>query len=291
MASETRVTRVSEPTAVAAAAHPSLVQIYGPELGKKFELESAEVTIGRAPECEIVVDLDNVSRRHAQLANGDDGWVVRDLGSTNGTFVNNAEIAGDYKLANGDLIKVGGSIFKFLVGGNVEALYHEEIYRMTIIDGLTQVYNKRYFLEFLEREMARCQRYERALSLMMMDIDFFKKVNDTHGHIAGDHVLREVAAAIKSKTRKEECFARYGGEEFGLVIPEAGHDKAIYLAEKLRHIVEEKEIAFEGKRIPVTLSIGVSDMTADLDGPLAFIKVADERLYRAKKEGRNRVVG
>jgi two-component system, cell cycle response regulator len=159
------------------------------------------------------------------------------------------------------------------------------------VDGLTGVNNKRYFLEYLEREMGRCHRYGRPLTLMMFDIDFFKKINDVHGHLAGDYVLRELAQTVKRMVRKEQCFARYGGEEFALVVPEDGGEKARIFAEKIRRTIEEKHFAFEDQDIPVTLSIGMADMTPDMTDPLQFIKVADANLYKAKKTGRNRVVG
>ncbi len=269
-----------------------LVQIYGPTLGKRFVLDREEITIGRGEGCEIVLELDNVSRRHCSVMHKRDGDFLKDLGSTNGTYLNNKEVRGETPLRTGDLIKVGSSIFKFLLGGelgSIEAQYHEEIYRLTIIDGLTQVFNKRYLLEFLDREMARCHRHERALSVLLFDLDHFKQINDTYGHLAGDHVLREMAGALKPRIRREECFARYGGEEFALVLPESNLETAGFVAEKLRKIIEEHEFTFEEKRIPVTFSGGVAGMGASHDNPLAFLKAADERLYEAKRSGRNKI--
>ena len=292
----TKITKITavEGMAPEGADEACLVEIYGPTLGRKFTLAAAETTIGRGDTCEIVLELDNVSRKHCSLLLKPDGVKLRDEGSTNGTYLNNVEVRGETPLRSGDLIKVGGAIFKFLFGGelgSIEAQYHEEIYRLTIIDGLTQVYNKRYLLEFLEREMARAQRHQRVLSLVILDIDHFKKINDSYGHLAGDYVLREMAAALKTRIRKEECFARYGGEEFCLALPETSHDNTVFLADKLRKIIEQQPFTFEGKRIPVTFSAGVADYTPKHDSALAFIKDADMRLYEAKKQGRNRVVG
>lgn len=269
-----------------------LVTIYGRDLGSQWMLDSPTLVIGRGDNCDIVLDMDNVSRRHCEIrlaANG--SHILEDLRSTNGTFVDREEIKGPKELKNGDLVKVGGTLFKYLDGDSLESLFHEEIYRMTIVDGLTQVYNKRYLLEFLDREMSRCQRYGRTLSLMMIDLDLFKNINDTFGHIAGDHVLREVALAVRSKVRKEECFARYGGEEFALVMPEAELPKVRVFAEKIRAAVEANALTFETRTIPVTLSIGIAQMTPEMTDPLAFIAAADERLYEAKRDGRNRVAG
>lgn len=289
---ETRVTKISsiKELATPVDAECCIVQIHGPELGKKYTLQETEFTIGREEGNHIVVDLDNVSRRHAMIIRKQGRMLVKDLGSTNGTYLNDQEVTQETPLRSGDLIKVGGSIFKFLTGDNVELQYHETIYMLTIVDGLTGVNNKRYFLEYLEREMGRCHRYGRPLTLMMFDIDFFKKINDVHGHLAGDHVLRELAQTIKRMVRKEQCFARYGGEEFALVVPEDGLEKARIFAEKIRQTIEKKQFVFENQEIPVTLSLGVADMTPDMVEPLQFIKVADANLYKAKKTGRNRVV-
>ncbi len=267
-----------------------LVMIYGKELGKRYPLEKLQITIGRGPDNDIVCDMDNVSRNHAKVFSSQSGVFVEDQGSTNGTFVNDAEVKRE-KLRGGDLIKIGGCIFKFLSGGDVEALYHEEIYSLTIKDGLTQIHNKRYFLEFLEREMARCSRYQRPLTLIMFDLDHFKRINDDFGHLAGDFVLKKMANEVTKKVRKEECFARYGGEEFAIVLPDTGTDRGIILAEKVRAIIETTEFKFEENLIPVTASMGVAQMGDTFKEAFAFIKTADEKLYQAKQTGRNRVVG
>lgn len=289
---ETRVTKISNlKEHLAHHGESCLVQIHGPELGKKYVLSEAELSLGREEGNTIVIDLDNVSRRHAVVSCKDGKYFIKDQNSTNGTYLNDEEIRDIQPLRSGDLVKVGGAIFKFLSGDKIESLYHEEIYTLTICDGLTGVHNKRYFLEFLEREMGRCHRYQRALSLIMFDIDHFKVINDTNGHLAGDYVLRELAQLIKPRIRREECFARYGGEEFAIVQPEAGTENTRKFAEKVRKLVEDHRFSFEGKDISVTISLGVSDLTGDMTEPLQFIKVADQNLYKAKKGGRNRVVG
>jgi diguanylate cyclase (GGDEF)-like protein len=290
MANETRVTtlkgeRVATPT------ESCLVQMSGPSVGKRYPLRGGELTIGRETGNTIVVDVDSVSRRHARIFHRDETYFVSDHASTNGTFVNEREVHADTPLRSGDHLKVGRVIFKFLSGDDVESQYHEAIYTLTITDGLTQIHNKRYLLEFLEREMGRCHRYGRPLSLLLFDIDHFKRINDTHGHVAGDFVLRELAAAIRSRVRNEQCFARYGGEEFAIASPEAGPENVRALAEKVRRVVQEQRFVFEGKKIPVTISVGVADMTHEITEPLQFIQAADAKLYAAKRAGRNRVVG
>jgi two-component system cell cycle response regulator len=288
---ETRVTKISKlHDRLNPGGESCLVEIHGPQLGRKYILEEEEFTIGRDVKNNIVVDLDNVSRRHAKIVTRSGKSFVCDLGSTNGTYLNDQEVTEETPLRSGDFVKVGGSIFKFLSGGNIETLYHEEIYQLTIMDGLTQINNKRYFLEYLEREMGRCHRYNRSLSLIMFDIDHFKKINDTNGHLAGDYVLRELAGVVRQRIRREECFARYGGEEFAIVMPEAGPENARRFAEKVRKMVEDHAFVFEGKDIAVTISMGVADMVGDMTEPLQFIKVADANLYKAKKNGRNQVV-
>lgn len=286
---ETRVSSVSRIIDKEISSECCLVTIYGRDLGKQYQLDVEETTIGRGVENSIVIDMDNVSRQHARVLNKKDGHYIEDMKSTNGTYVNDNEVKYE-RLRNGDLMKIGGAILKFLSGGNIESLFHEEIYRMTIVDGLTQVHNKRYFMEFLDREMARCARYDRPLSMLLFDIDHFKNVNDVHGHLAGDFVLKRLAEMVSKHIRKEEAFARYGGEEFAIIMPETTGERARVFGEKIRRMVEVTQYEYEERDIPVTVSIGITEMGPHRD-PLSFIKAADERMYRAKEGGRNRVEG
>lgn len=292
---KTRITKVGpDPILPAGSGESCLVIIYGPSLGKRIPLSGSELVVGRDPANEVVLELDNVSRRHCRLRVRDGEVTVADLGSTNGTWVNDTEVTPprEQPLRSGDLLKVGGVIFKFLQAGNIEALYHEEIYRTIILDGLTGVHTKRYFLEFLDREMARCARYGRPLSLLLFDVDHFKRVNDQWGHLAGDSVLRELAGIVRNRMiRKEELVARWGGEEFAVVLPESGPTKVRIFAEKLRAMVAAHPFTFEGRRIPVTVSVGVADMTAEMTEPAQFLRATDQKLYAAKHAGRNCVVG
>jgi diguanylate cyclase (GGDEF)-like protein len=266
-----------------------LVQIYGTDIGKKTPLDKVQTTIGRGPDNDIVCDMDNVSRNHARIYSSANGDYIEDMGSTNGTFINDEELLKREKFRNGDLLKIGGAILKYISGDNIEQLYYEEIYRMAIIDGLTQIFNKRYFMEFLDREMARCKRYSRPLTLIIFDLDHFKKVNDVYGHLAGDYVLKRCAGLIHDKNiRKEECFARYGGEEFAILLPDTTMERGVILAEKVRSMVDETRFEFENNIIPVSISMGVAQLKPD-DGVEGFIKASDDKLYEAKKNGRNRV--
>lgn len=285
---KTVVTVVSRVSEKPVAKEACLVVIYGMDLGKKFNLSQPALTIGRSSKSDIQIDQESVSRSHAKIINTGKAILLRDLGSTNGTYVND-ELIDEYVLRDGDFIKIGRTIFKFLSGNNIENAYHEEIYRLTTVDGLTQIYNKRYFLETLEREISRAQRYHRDLSLIMFDIDHFKKVNDTYGHLAGDSVLKQLASVLKSRIRREDIMARYGGEEFAVILPEIGSVNAQTFAEKVRRIVEKTAFKFEDHQIPVTVSIGVAAVGPGIQSPLEFIKLADDKLYQAKVEGRNRV--
>jgi two-component system cell cycle response regulator len=273
------------------ARQPVLVHIYpsGPGLGACYPLDRAPVVLGRGTDCDIRINDGSVSRRHAQVEPHTDGYIVTDLQSTNGTYVNDIAAA-RARLQDGDYLRVGNCIYRFLSGDNIEAEYHEELYRLIIIDALTEVPNKRALLDFLDRELARSARYERPLALVMLDIDRFKAINDDHGHLAGDFVLRELAAVVKETVRKEEMFARYGGEEFAIVLPETEADAALRIAERVRELVQGHLFSFEGKPIPLTVSLGVAATVGDaaLTAP-EFLRRADDKLYEAKRQGRNRV--
>jgi two-component system, cell cycle response regulator len=270
-----------------------LVVIYTKEaslLGKRFMLDTSPLRVGRGAENHIVLEGDSVSRRHAHFEQRSATWFAVDDGSTNGTYVNDDQIARELGLTNGDRVKVGPTIFKYLSGQDVEAQYHEEIYRMTIIDGLTQAHVKRYLLEALEKEIIRARRHTRELSFIMFDIDHFKKINDFHGHLAGDHVLKELARIVQARIRRDEVFARYGGEEFAIILPETALEGARLLAEGLREKIESSKFVFQNEEISVTVSIGVAQLEDGEKTGTDLIKDADTKLYEAKRGGRNKVV-
>ncbi|MBX3251240.1 MAG: diguanylate cyclase [Myxococcales bacterium] len=267
-----------------------LVVIYGEDLGRRVPLGNEPVVIGRSSRCEVQIDQESVSRNHARIAFDGRAYLVRDLGSTNGTYVND-ELVESFELRDGDQIKVGRTILKFIVGGNIEGQYHEEIYRLMTIDGLTQVHNKRYFDEMLDREVSRARRYDRCFGLMLFDIDHFKQINDTFGHLAGDAVLRQLGTLVRAQVRRDDIVARVGGEEFGVITPEVGLVGALELARKLNRLVDDANFEFDGARMDVTISVGVIEWTEEMQSPASVIQAADERLYEAKRTGRNKVVG
>ncbi|HRI70431.1 MAG TPA: GGDEF domain-containing protein [Polyangium sp.] len=293
---KTHVTTVVQPAAPdspgAKNATDCLVVIYTKEptlLGKRFVLDNSPTRVGRGGDNQIVLDGDSVSRRHAQFRQKGDVWVIVDDGSTNGTYCNDEQIQREVVLKNGDRVKIGPTIFKYFSGADVEAQYHEEIYRMTIIDGLTQIYNKRYLYEALEREIVRGRRHERELCILMFDIDHFKRINDVHGHLAGDYVLKEVARVVQGRIRRDEVFGRYGGEEFTIILPETPLSGAVALAESLRQKVADHAFVFQADSIKVTISLGAALMEESDRTASDVIKRADEKLYQAKRTGRNRV--
>src|SRR5262245_42143963 len=241
--------------------------------------------IGRGTDNHIVLDGDSVSRRHAHFERRNEAWYAMDDGSTNGTYVNERQIPEGVRLQNNDRIQVGPTIFKYLTGADAEAKYYEEIYRMTIVDGLTQIHNKRYLFEALERELIRARRHSRALSLVMFDIDFFKRINDECGHLAGDYVLREPAEGVQGRIRRG-AVARYGVEVDAVRIPGTERQAALTRPETRREKVAAHRFAFQGEQISVTISMGCAEVEAE-DTATGLIARADEKLYEAKRSGRN----
>lgn len=261
---QTRITSVRELTGGTGSREAFLVMVRGPEIGRRIPITDIAVTIGRDPESVIALKSDSVSRYHARIEPADGGYKLTDNMSTNGTYRNQVQVQGSVMLTSGDYIHIGDTILKFLAGDNIEAAFHEEIYRLTIEDSLTQVANKRALLDFLDKEFARAKRYQRDLSVIMLDLDFFKRVNDTYGHLMGDFVLREFAAVVGARIRKEELFARYGGEEFCIVVPEMDRTKALIFAETLRTVIEDHVFTFEGTAIKMTCSLGVASLAESM---------------------------
>ena len=269
-----------------------LVRIYptGTGMGTRHTLGNAPLILGRENSCDIHLNDQSVSRRHARIQPGMDGHYAIDLQSTNGTYVNDRP-ASMTKLKDGDYLRIGNWIFRYLAGGNIETEYHEEIYRLTIIDGLTGIHNKRFLLEFLDRELARSARYQRPLALLLFDLDHFKMVNDSLGHLGGDYTLRELTSRVREAIRKEELFARYGGEEFAVVLPETSPHRAVEMAERLRLLVERRPFEYEGQTYSLTISLGVAVTDGDESlTPNDLLRLADQNLYLAKKAGRNQTV-
>ena len=266
-----------------------LIQYSGDALGRRYLLDAPEITVGRSSVNGIVIHDDSVSREHAKILSKDGAVIVSDLGSSNGTFIQDAPVRAPTAMQNGDILRLGNILFKFFAHDNVENVFHDNIYRMATIDAGTQLFNKKYLLETLDSEFRTCRVYGRPLSVIYYDLDFFKKVNDTHGHGCGDFILRESAQVAKACMRAEDVLARFGGEEFVAILPGADSRTAAELAERLRKSMEEHAFVFEGKKLKQTISIGVSQNQPAFKSATDLLNDADQKLYQSKHGGRNRV--
>ena len=286
---KTAVTVISKIAERCKTSDACLVMIYGDELGRKYTLAQGQLTIGRSAQCDIQIDQEAISRQHAKVVAGFGETMISDLGSTNGTYVND-ELVDSKPLSDGDLVKIGRTILKYLSGNNIEAAYYEEIYRLTTIDGLTQVYNRRYLNEQLEREIYRARRYSRDLSIVLFDIDNFNQVNHAFGHLAGDAVLSQMAKLIRGGTRREDLVARLERELFGVVLPEINLKNTRLFAERMLKLVANSHFDFEGAAVQVTISMGCAAMDAKSDVQ-TMVNAASQNLALAKHRGGNCVSG
>ncbi len=267
-----------------------LIVLAGENLGQMFPIREAETVIGRAADASVRLKDDGVSRRHARILNKDGEVMVEDMKSANGTLLNGQRVD-RAELQDGDKIQVGSTtILKFTYADRLEEDFQQKMYEAALHDGLTRAYTKRYFLDRMPTEIAYARRHSTPLSLLMLDVDHFKKVNDTHGHPAGDYVLVLLAQLISSALRTEDIFARYGGEEFLVLCRGASVDNAALLAERLRARIETAAFEYQETPIPVTISIGVALYVDQPDAATKLIAAADAALYEAKRGGRNRVV-
>jgi diguanylate cyclase (GGDEF)-like protein len=265
-----------------------LVVLQGQRLGQRIDVGDQPLVIGRAPECEFQIMERSVSRQHSKIWREPSGYRVKDLDSMNKTFLNDQPII-EAELKDGDHITIGSCVLKFMDRFSVEARYHEEIYQLATVDPLTDLYNRRQFLELLEKELARAANHRRPLALLIIDIDHFKAINDRYGHPAGDGVLKRVARTVSAHAREEFIIARIGGEEFAAVLPEHTVVQAAEFAERLRQAIADHDMAADGGPNRVTVSIGAAAWLAGMMGSSDLLRAADEQLYRAKQEGRNSV--
>jgi len=267
-----------------------LVLIDGQPLGKKFTLIPPLVRLGRGSKSEILIEDNAISRVHAELRFQGDAVIIEDLESVNGTFVNDKRLDRPQALKEGDYIRVGRTVFKYLPRRNVENIYHEKMLDLATIDGLTKIFNKKYISDFLDAEYHRCRNLYLELSVIIFDLDLFKQLNDQYGHLAGDFALTTVCQILKSEVlRAHDAFGRWGGEEFMVVLPEMELQRACEIAERMRVTIESHPFQFEGKRLPVTVSLGVAAIDNSMKNVDDLIHRADQALYKAKKLGRNRV--
>ena len=258
-------------------------------LGHQYELGPAAtvVTVGRHAENTIKIDSDGVSRLHARFEKRAEGWWVVDNSSTNGTFVNDAQVPAAL-LRCGDRVSLGNTIFKCCCAECGRPI-DETRYSTSPIDGLTKAYNRRHLIEQLDTTLRRTEPAEHPLALVMFDLDRFKRINDSFGHLAGDQVLREVASLTQQYVRPGDVFARYSGEEFVLMLPGTDLQGAAALAETIRAAVAAHVVTCEEHTISLTISAGVAQADEDTCVANDLIKAADDKLYQAKCDGRNRV--
>jgi two-component system, cell cycle response regulator len=267
-----------------------LVVLAGTSVGEMFKIEVDQTVIGRGQKAQIRLLDDGISREHAQLVMQGERIILEDLGSTNGTYCNGLKV--DRKeLVDGDKILVGSTtILKFTYHDNLDEIFQKQMYESALRDGLTRAYNKKYFTDRLESEFTFSARHGAPLSLLLFDIDHFKRVNDTYGHQAGDQVLFELSSLLSGSLRVEDVFARYGGEEFGVICRGADISQGQIVGERMRKAVEATTFMFEGRRIPVTISLGLATLPdPSIRDTTQFVSAVDSALYKSKNGGRNRL--
>ncbi len=256
-----------------------------PEIGLRRPLSRDVTVVGRDDAADLTVTRGSISRRHAELRRGPEGeWMVADMGSTNGTYLNDVEVD-DAELEDGDHVQFGDAIFKFVLADS--APYHDKVYSVTVLDGITSIYNQRFFFSHLDKQMAKAQRVKSDMAMIIIDIDWFSDLNEERGELCGDSVLRTLARRISLQTKSEYLSARIGGEEFAVFMPGAELDDALDLAESIREAVDCEAFAFEGNDFEVSVSAGVA---ASAEGELNAREIVDEarkQLTSAKEHGRN----
>lgn len=263
----------------------------GTMTGQLYRLACGTTVIGRATDAAIRLLDDGVSRHHAQLVVDSEGVWLEDCDSRNGTFINGERLATRHALRDGDKLQVGRtSVLRFAYHDDLDDSFHHNLMSSALRDPLTQLFNKRYFLDRLDSELKFAQRHETSLSLLMVDLDHFKVVNDTHGHLAGDAVLKNLANVLSCAVRNEDVVARFGGEEIGIILRAIPLEPAVQLADRLRGLVQATVTPHRGLELRATASIGAAGYPATkCDTVDALIEAADRALYKAKGHGRNRV--
>ena len=272
---------------------PSLLIVTEQDFGRQHFLQKDETLIGRDDGCDIRLQDERISRKHTKIV-GDPGhksgpyFKVIDLGSTNGTHVNDKRIS-EATLSDGDRLQIGGTVFKYSIRDVEEMELEEKIYRMATTDALTGLFSREYFRQQYSDTFRRSERYQRPFSLIMIDIDDFKTINDTHGHSTGDVVLEGVGRIILDLVRHEDCAARYGGEEFVILLPETDPEMARFPAERIRKSIEEYRFQTEDRRFSVSVSVGIAGFPDHASTMDEMLEKADQAMYKVKRSGKNKV--
>jgi two-component system, cell cycle response regulator len=268
-----------------------LTVITGAAAGQMFRIAKGDAVIGRSPTAAIRVIDDGVSRNHARIRHDSNGLFVDDMESRNGTFVNGSRINGSTELREGDKIQVGRTtVMRFAYHDELDESFHENLVSSALRDPLTRLFNKRYLLDRLDSELKFARRHGTPVTLLMLDMDHFKKINDTQGHLAGDAVLLNVANVLLKAVRNEDVVARFGGEELAIILRAIPMEPALSLAERLRKLVEQTVTRHQHHELRATCSIGIAGYpSTEAETVEQLMEAADKALYRAKHEGRNRV--
>lgn len=273
----------------AAEKNACLLAIGGELNGTIFDLPNGITSIGRSPENTYALEFQGISRNHFEIKVSNNVSLI-DLGSRNGTFVNNKKVENSIDLDKGDVIKIGTIALKYIPKGDPERLTYDKLNQEANTDGLTKCFNKMYFNQANDLSVKKSKVTGDPLTLMIFDIDYFKKLNDNYGHDAGDAVLRDMANLIRGNgVREDDVFARYGGEEFVILLPKTNLKHGYEIAERIRRLVEDNEFTYEGKTLPVTVSVGVADYRQGVNNGTDLFKRADKAVYISKNKGRNQV--
>ena len=272
---------------------PTLKILTGLEAGRTHVLLGREAVVGRGVQCDLSIDDGALSRRHCRVFRSGDTFVIEDLGSLNGTRVDGVAISLAVPLREGAIIHLAaGAAIKFSWQDEIEVQAQHRLYESAVLDALTGVHNRRDMDQRLRAELAFASRHQSPLSVLLLDIDHFKKVNDSMGHAAGDAALRALGERLQRSVRTEDIVARYGGEEFAVIARGIVAPGAWLLAERIRQTVAGLRVPYEGTELSFTVSIGV--VTTDSERPFANVEglldAADRALYKAKADGRNRCV-
>ena len=263
-----------------------LVVIHGEGLGRRVDIADSVVQIGRARDCDLVIAHPSVSRRHCEVFIDGGTYRVRDCGATNRTRVNDVPVEGA-ELRDGDHLTIGESLIKFISSESPEAGYHAEVHQLATLDPLTELPNRRVFTEHMNTAIADALDRGHPLSLCIVDVDLFKPINDSFGHIAGDGVLQQLAIRLRRHAGSSDLVARIGGEEFALLLPGRALPDALILAEALRRDVEALPFQIDRQPHRITVSVGVADLGAGRGDRSSLMRAADGALYAAKSSGRN----
>jgi diguanylate cyclase (GGDEF)-like protein len=277
-----------DPSAVAER-RPYLIVLTGAGAGRLIPLEQT-TTVGQHGEADVALEDSSLGAVHCRVEvdPNRDAFLV-DLGSAAGTFVNQAPVSGPVPLRDGDRIRLGDTlVLKFALQDDLEAGFRQDLFDAALRDPLTELFNKRYLLERGEQEFTYAKRHGTDLSLLLLDLDHFKQINDRFGHQAGDHVLRLIGLQLQALTRAEDVVGRFGGEEFAVIAHGLAPGRALLLAERIRHLVERSPYRWQREPVAVTLSCGIAGLPdPSVGSPRELMTLADAALYRAKGDGRN----